>query len=163
MLYSTGICSSFSSDHPALESRWGAPLNLDGRTLNLDGGTPTLDGVRVPPSRLSVLPSRFRGTPIEIRALDDQRKKSYEFQLNIAPNFAGKVIQKEKHFNRWRILFFWSSPNFGEKTLRFSAKTLFFFGLNSPSATELRNLHLKFGQGCKSVPPCKILQFKYWV
>ena len=29
---------SFSSDHPALKSRWGGHLNLDGGTLNLDGG-----------------------------------------------------------------------------------------------------------------------------
>ena len=39
VLYSTGICWSFSSDHPALKSRWGGHLNLDGETLNLDGGT----------------------------------------------------------------------------------------------------------------------------
>ena len=69
------------------------------------------------------------------------------------------------------LLFFWSSPDFGEKTLEISAKT-FFFGVHSISATELHNFHFSlnkylrrpnaFGQGSKSVPPCKILQFKYW-
>ena len=32
------------------------------------------------------------------------------------------------------------SPNFGEKTLQFPVK-IFFFGVHSFSATELRNLH----------------------
>ena len=30
---------TFSSQKPALNSRWGGRLNLDGETLNLDGGT----------------------------------------------------------------------------------------------------------------------------
>ena len=32
------LTDTFSSDNPALKSRWGT-LNLDGGTLNLDGGT----------------------------------------------------------------------------------------------------------------------------
>ena len=32
------LAGSFSSDHPALRSRLGVHLNLDGGTLNLDGG-----------------------------------------------------------------------------------------------------------------------------
>ena len=35
---------TFSSQKPALNSRWGGRLNLDEGTLNLDGGTLNLDG-----------------------------------------------------------------------------------------------------------------------
>ena len=37
------LAGSFSSDHPALKSRWGGHLNVNGWTLNLDGGPLTLD------------------------------------------------------------------------------------------------------------------------
>ena len=84
--------------------------------------------VSIPLSRLSVPPLRFSCHPIEIWALDDQRKKTSKIPLNIAPNSAEKVIQKEKHFNhRQRPFFFLSSPNFGEKTLQFLVKTFLFW------------------------------------
>ena len=51
------------------------------------------------------------------------------------------MISREKHFNFRRRPFFWTSPNFGEKTLQFSAKIFFLFGRHSISATELRNLY----------------------
>ena len=46
------LTGAFSSDLPALKSRWGT-LNLDGGTLNLYGGTLTLNGGTRPPYNLS--------------------------------------------------------------------------------------------------------------
>ena len=85
--------------------------------------------VSVPPSRLSVPPSRFRCPLIEIWALDDQRKNTYKIRSNIAPNYAGKVIQKEKHFNRRRRPFFWSSHTFSEKKSVFGENLFLFWSL----------------------------------
>ena len=49
-----------------------------------------------------------------------------------------------------------SSLNFGKKKHQFPTKTY---------GTSLKYFCMPnaFGQGCKSVPPCKILQFKYWL
>ena len=47
LLDSCGLTGPFSSDQPALKSRWGT-LNLDGGTLNFDGKMLTIDGNALP-------------------------------------------------------------------------------------------------------------------
>ena len=127
-----------------------------------------------PPSRVSVPhrdlaspPSRFRRLPIENWVLDFQTKKNQPARINpkIRPNmvpncgedllffifiFCLYLISREKHCNfRRRPFFFWSSLNLGDGITLISLKYYC-----RPNA---------FDQGCKSVPPCKLLQFKYWI
>ena len=89
-----------------------------------------------------------------------RKKPKNSGQIYCTPNSEKKVIQKEKHFNRRRRPFFWSSPNFGEKALWFSAKTFFFFGLYSISWTELRDLHYGLVKAAKASP---MQNFTIWV
>ena len=64
-----------------------------------------------------------------------QRRKAH-----ISPNSAGKVIQKKKHFNRWRRAFFGLHLILAKKHFDFRRRP-FFFSLYSISWNELRNLH----------------------
>ena len=93
----------------------------------------------VPPSRFSVPPSRFSIPPSRFKSRLNRRKRagsmniSHKFWLNLVPNCGED--------------FFLSSLDFGNGKIKFPLK--YFCVLNA------------LGQGCKSVPPCKILQFKY--
>ena len=77
---------------------------------------------------------------------------------NSSPNFGEKPLQFPAK------TFFWSSPNFGEKTLRFPAKTIKFIQFRRRNYVIFYEIlpHAKcVWPICKSVPPFKILQFKY--
>ena len=51
------------------------------------------------------------------------------------------ILAKTTSISGEDLFFFWPSPNFNEKALQFPAKTFYFFGVHSISATELRKLH----------------------
>ena len=67
--------------------------------------------------------------------------------LGLQPSLATKSLQiSVKTF--FFFLFFWSSIEFGEKL--------------GQKCLQQNGVTNAFGQGCKSVPPYKILRFKYW-
>ena len=117
------------------------------------GGRAPSSRVSVPPLRFSVSPSRFRRPPIESSALDDQRK-NFQPGLKDSANFLPKNGRKLR-----QRLFFCLYLISGKNDFNFRQRPL-----HSISATEIHHFHQTFcnvGQGYKSVPPCKILQFKY--
>ena len=121
--------------------------------IKLQGGRVPPSRVSVSPSRFSVSPSRFRRPPIEIWALDDETITSQLAWIN-PTNLA-----KDSPKLRWTP-FFWSSLDFREKTLQFSAKTFFlvfwFRGKNTSIAgTELHKFHWSLVKAAKASPHAK--------
>ena len=81
--------------------------------------------------------------------LDDQTKNSPP-GLKDPTNFLPKMVA-----NCGEDLFIWSSPNFVEKTLQFSAKTCFLFFVFIQFRRRKYIISSKVGQGCKRSPHAK--------
>ena len=136
-----------------------------------DGG-----GGRASPSRLSVPPSRFRRPPIEIWALVYERK-NHLFLVGKNPKIFHFGQKKPLDFGEdlFFLFFIWRSPNFHWKIASIQFKNnenvgqvrLWINGSTFQKSPYFEKSwlracsSLRFRQRWKSVPPCKILQFKY--
>ena len=104
-------------------------------------------------------PHRDSAFSIEVWALVEQTKKGLAPRIN--PTNSGRISSQVAVKTFFLLVFTW----FREQKLfnfRWRPFFLFFiFGLHSISGKYFR-IPNAIGLGCKSVAPCKILQFKYW-
>ena len=114
----------------------------------------------IPPSRFSIFQSRFGRLSVENWALDAHTNKSQPARINpkFLPNMGPSCSED--------LFFFWSSPNFKEKHFNFRQRSFFWSSLNLGDGITLISLKYfrmpnAFRKGCKSISPCKILQFTY--